>query len=525
MAQEQVYDDQFIEEEVIEEDANEDSLLLALQEQWGSAPWYVSSFGIHCIVFLILLLIPVEPPRKPKDKVIVTTDIIEEEQKEEEPEQALEENDPEIVTEDDPQEVAPIIVTTDYEISDHNETADEMDDNTARGEPDNISTFDDIDGTPALMGVGHSGGTGGAGKFGNRGGGRRNLVARGGGSRRTEAAVDWALKWLKEHQEPDGHWDVLKYGGGNSHPPQDCHVAITSLSLLAFLGAGNSSKFGKYKAVVKKGVNWLKKRQRGSGLIGYHRYEGAIAMMAMAEAYGMSQDPMLRGTAQKCVDYAIKTQGPAGGWRYTPDRPLDVDTSVTGWWIMGLKSAKVAGLSMPASVMNKALAYFQQATMTQGAGGASVSYSSEAETVNQVQRGGGSATMTAISLVCLQFLGRGRNDPQVQACAQQVITDGVPNVAEMDFYRWYYCALGLFQIGIRTGYWERWNPAMVRTLLDTQVKTGTFKQNKGSWNYDTDVWGAAWGRVGQTALGALMLEVYYRYYNVHKRRMKKKGAH
>ncbi len=520
MADEDIREDEALEEEALEEES-EDSLLMALQEQWGAAPWYVSSVAIHSFVFLLLLLIPIEPPKQRKRKVIITTEIIQEEKPEEEPELALEENDPLIETKDDPQEIAPIIVTTDFELSDHNETADEMDMQTARGDPENISTIDDIQGTPALMGVGQSGGTGGAGRFGFRdGGGRRNLVARGGGSRRTESAVDWALRWLAEHQEADGHWDVKKYGGGLGHPPRDADASITALAVLAFLGAGNTPKFGKYKDNVAKGVQWLKRRQQASGLIGHHRYEGAITMMAMAEAYGMTQDPMLRGPAQRCVDYAVQTQGPAGGWRYFPDKPLDVDTSVTGWWIMGLKSAKVAGLSVPASVMNKALQYFQQATMTQGAGGATVSYSSEAETVNQVQRGGGSETMTAVSLVSLQFLGKGRNDPQVTACASQTVTDGVPNAADMNFYRWYYAALGLFQMGVHSGYWERWNPAMVKTLLSTQVREGTFKQNKGSWNYDRDFCGAAWGRVGQTAVGALMLEVYYRYHDVHKQRSK-----
>ena len=118
---------------------------------------------------------------------------------------------------------------------------------------------------------------------------------------------------------------------------------------------------------------------------------------------------------------------------------------------------------------------------------------------------------------CLQFLGRPRTDEQVIGCANMSLQLGVPDPDRFDFYRWYYSALGMFQLGLRSTYWRKWNEPMKNALVSTQVKVGTFKQNKGSWNPDTDTWGACWGRAGQTALGALMLEVYYRYYDVHGR--------
>ena len=95
---------------------------------------------------------------------------------------------------------------------------------------------------------------------------------------------------------------------------------------------------------------------------------------------------------------------------------------------------------------------------------------------------------------------------------------GVPAAERFDFYRWYYGALGLFQMGIRDERWITWNDPMKTALLSTQVKLGTFKENKGSWNPETDTFGGCWGRVGQTAIGALMLEVYYRYHDVHQRK-------
>ncbi|MCX7935283.1 MAG: hypothetical protein N3A66_08505 [Planctomycetota bacterium] len=217
----------------------------------------------------------------------------------------------------------------------------------------------------------------------------------------------------------------------------------------------------------------------------------------------------------------MKSQCPTGGWDYGPNSPR-VDTSVTGWWVMGLKSAKMAGLNVPYEVFEKALKYIQKATGAKGDGpygGATVSYATNnAPTVEQVQTGGGSTRMTAVALTCLQFLGRPRDDPQVVACANQVIQDGVPHTGSYDFYRWYYAALGLFQMGVKSEYWKKWNEPMKNALLELQVKEGTFKENKGSWNFEKEESPGvtAWGRVGQTALGALMLEVYYRYDDCHR---------
>jgi len=187
---------------------------------------------------------------------------------------------------------------------------------------------------------------------------------------------------------------------------------------------------------------------------------------------------------------------------------------------MGLKSAKVAGLNVPYEVIEKALKYMQQATTEpvddKGYGGKSTcSYSSNGDDVKLVKRGGGSSRLTAVALTCLQFLGRPRTDPQVIATANKVIADGTVDTEGFNFYRWYYACLGLFQMGNRSEYWRKWNDPLKTVLLSNQVKEGTFKENKGSWNPETDPYGPRWGRVGQTALGALMLEVYYRYYDVH----------
>ena len=77
-----------------------------------------------------------------------------------------------------------------------------------------------------------------------------------------------------------------------------------------------------------------------------------------------------------------------------------------------------------------------------------------------------------------------------------------------DMYYWYYGSYAMFQMGNKYGnHWKKWNAALKPTLLDNQRQDGDFK---GSWN-PVGPWGYSGGRVYSTAIGALCLEVYFRY--------------
>jgi hypothetical protein len=65
---------------------------------------------------------------------------------------------------------------------------------------------------------------------------------------------------------------------------------------------------------------------------------------------------------------------------------------------------------------------------------------------------------------------------------------------------------------IQGEHWRRWNGAMQRVLLDSQRRAG---DSAGSWDPD-QIWGGYGGRTYSTALGALSLEVYYRYLPLYK---------
>jgi len=76
-------------------------------------------------------------------------------------------------------------------------------------------------------------------------------------------------------------------------------------------------------------------------------------------------------------------------------------------------------------------------------------------------------------------------------------------------YYTYYGTLAMFQLG--GDYWRKWNAAMKDMLLPHQCKDG---DEAGSWSPIGGLDDGIAGRVYMTAMGALSLEVYYRYMRV-----------
>ncbi|MHC4600682.1 MAG: prenyltransferase/squalene oxidase repeat-containing protein, partial [Planctomycetota bacterium] len=257
-------------------------------------------------------------------------------------------------------------VLKDAEISKPGETDDNEDYESGKGVEDAVSKKP-LRGT--AIGIGRAGGT-----YGGRFGGRRNLREYGGG-RHTESAVLMSLIWLKNHQNPDGMWSCRKFmmnckkgtctgGGGDDAYDMGC----TSLAMLAFLGAGHTHKHGKFKNTVKKGLKAMKARQTPDGCVGpqvahgHWIYNHAMATLALAEAYGLSnKSPLLQGPAQKAVDFLVECQNPYLGWRYGK-RTGENDTSVTAWAVLALKSAKISGLHVPRESFDGALNWLDKVT-------------------------------------------------------------------------------------------------------------------------------------------------------------------
>ena len=148
-------------------------------------------------------------------------------------------------------------------------------------------------------------------------------------------------------------------------------AAGTSLCLLPFLGAGQTHFSGRYKSVVSKGLRWLIDHQkpdgdlRGNSSGNAGMYAHGQASIVLCEAYELTRDESLRRPAQLAIDFIVNSQHRRGGWRYSPGQAGDV--SVFGWQMMALQSARVAGLEVPQVTFELAASFLDDCQSMEGA--------------------------------------------------------------------------------------------------------------------------------------------------------------
>ena len=332
---------------------------------------------------------------------------------------------------------------------------------------------------------------------------RQQFIQTGGGNSQSEAAVESGLKWIIEHQLPDGGWtfnlDACPTCNGKCSHGVDKGVGAdrcgaTSMALLPFLGRGYTHKEGPYKKQFAEAIAFLSAMtKRGQGKAydtGGNMYSQGLAGIVLAEVYAMTQDRRLKIPAQAALNYIMAAQDPAGGgWRYSPKQAGD--TSAYGWQLIALKSGQLARLEVSPLTVRKAVAFLDQ---MQGDGGASYGYTDP----------GNGAGTSAIGLLCRMHLGWNKDNPALQRGAGRLAEMG----PKKDLYFDYYATQVLYHLeGDR---WVSWNNLMRDMLVTSQAKKG---HEAGSWydGVDGGHGASAAGRLYCTSLATLILEVYYRH--------------
>lgn len=329
---------------------------------------------------------------------------------------------------------------------------------------------------------------------------RQRIALARGGTLESEQAVERALAWLAEHQLPNGAWSLVHSGSRcngrcrNDGSQGRFDTAATGLSLLAFLGAGYTHRDGKYAETVRRGVYFLLQVQEerpegGSFLYQSDRgmYNHGIASFALCEAFQLTRDEELRKAAQDAVDFIVSAQNYRGGWGYLPKQPGDL--TISGWQIMALKSAYAAELEMPATTILKLDPFLDSQQADSG-----IFYG--------YRKAGRNPTCSCIGLLVRLFRGMPHTDPRILDGADYFRRKGHSNG---DAYFNYYATLFLFHVG--GPFWDDWNPKMREHLINTQSTDG---HESGSWYFDNP-YGKEGGRLYTTAMGAMTLEVYYRF--------------
>jgi hypothetical protein len=376
-------------------------------------------------------------------------------------------------------------------------------------------------------------------------GGRRDALAQGpgpGGQSKKDPAVLHALRWLALHQSENGGWEAAGFDRWcegklsevdrpDGQGDRDYDVGVTGLALGAFLGAGYTNRGDhEFAKVVRKGLAYLKGVQDKDGCYGrrpspHFVYNHAAAALAMVEAYGMTESPVFRGSAQKAVEFLMAARNPRRAWRYGV-KPGDDDTSVTGWMTMVLQSARLintelarAGKPLVFPKDDEAFAGVQAwldavtdpATGRVGYLARGTGPSRETSRVAAFPPEKSEAT-TAIGLLARVFLSE-------DAASSDTVKKGLDLCANLpptwdtaagtiDLCYWYFGTMAVFQLGGEP--WSRWERALDTALIPAQRMDGNYCGFKGSWD-PIDAWGPDGGRVYSTSMACMCLEVIHRY--------------
>ena len=347
---------------------------------------------------------------------------------------------------------------------------------------------------------------GGGGLQGRGEAARGGLLKQRGGTPGSQAAVRRGLDWLKAHQRRDGSWRF-------SHRAENCNAycrnpgnhgsttGATALALLPFLGAGQTHKTGDYQDVVRTGLFYLIGRMRtsdnGGDLQEGTMYAQGLATIALCEAYAMTQDEKLMIPAQRAIEFIVSAQDPlGGGWRYAPLQPGD--TTSFGWQLMALKSGQMAGFHSPSPSIELAKKFLDS---VQSGEGAYYGYQQP-----EVKR---NPTTIAIGLLCRMYTGWGRDRAGLKRGVDFLNRRG-PSASNM-YYNYYATQVMHHWEGKP---WQRWNAKMRDHLIRSQALEG---HETGSW-YFKDRHTTSGGRLYNTAMAIMILEVYYRHMPLYGQR-------
>ena len=354
---------------------------------------------------------------------------------------------------------------------------------------------------------------------------KNDLLAKYGGNKLTEEAVQRGLEWLRKQQQKDGSWSLKGPYQGGLASKTDNAPAATALALLAFQGAGNTRTTGDFAVCVRKGRVWLLRQQDESGCFTpkehVHEalfYTHAICTLALCELITLEKkaNPDLRKHAKAAVEYLLENQNQeTGGWRYEPQ--VGSDLSVTGWCLMALRTAEMAGIKIPKSSYDKISSFLDSIAYDDGAG-----YVYQLDSKGRISDMEKRPSMTATGLLCREYLGWAQDSKALLRGAETLADDEnlirFPTTKNERFshnvYGWYSTSMALKGLGPYNKYWRAWNRALSSELPKRQEPEKT--KEAGSWDPQYDEYAFGGGRLYVTCMTILCLEVYYRHMPIYQ---------
>ncbi len=315
-----------------------------------------------------------------------------------------------------------------------------------------------------------------------------------------DEAVSRALAWLAMTQKKNGSWDdkINKYD-----------VGVTALALLAFMESGSTPADGPYSGWVANGFNYLLRRQDGEGWFGHVDaeswiYNHAIALLAVARAYGYTKNGAYKRAAKRAAEYLLKAQNPGLGWKYKPQDGRN-DTSVTSWVTLALKEAAKHGtVEVDQAVFMGTLNWLDRATNTAGKAGY-MRPGDDGSVISDVNDDFAKyPSSTAAALVCRHLCGQSRRDRKVALGMNVVFSQPAEwfmgELNNIDFYFAFWASTAAKML-VPVEKRAEWTSRLASSILAMQEETG---KNAGSFR-PWGKWSMIGGRAYSTAMCTLAL--------------------
>ena len=307
-------------------------------------------------------------------------------------------------------------------------------------------------------------------------------------------AIDKGLNHLLSIQKQDGSWDSNGEGG---HA-----VAITSLSLMAFMSKAHFPGFGPYGDQLDRAMKWLLKeaRKRPDGYLGTVMYEHGLATLALSEMWGMARDPedddAIQKALEKAVDVILRSQSLGGGWRYQPQADGGEDTSCTQTVFHALASARQAGIAVPNETIAKVVKYLESAQ--------------DATTGGFTYTPGGNRNVTPACTAGGAYIAQlaGQRDTEMVNAALRHLKSQAPGIitggGSYYYYTHYYAIQAMVQAGDEE--YAKWYPQIRDALISRQ-------NAKGAWDKGSRHGGGGYS----TPMAIIILATPHRYIPIYQR--------
>ncbi|MEX2215656.1 MAG: prenyltransferase/squalene oxidase repeat-containing protein [Phycisphaeraceae bacterium] len=319
--------------------------------------------------------------------------------------------------------------------------------------------------------------------------------------------IDKGIVYLRSKQHQNG------WIGDN----ENYRSALTGLSVLAMLAVGHqpSDKSPEGES-IRRAITFLLRPENQSDegyfgrVDGSNMYGHGIVTLLLAELAGMgideAHDKLVLQRLHKAIDLTLRSQAVKkdqqyqGGWRYQPES-RGSDLSISVWQVMALRSAKNAGIEVPAGAIDSAVAYLRG------------SYRSDRNGRGrflELQAGftytpGGRPTFSSASAGMLAMQVCGQYDAEeVKGTGEWLMAmHNKLSVNEQYFYYGtYYYAQAMYQHGGKFA--EHGRREVARILAPQQQKDGSWPRSEA-------------GPVYTTGLAVLSLSVKYHYLPIYQR--------